>query len=156
MYAYTTSQSIRTPIRYIYWKILKTFTSFSVLHYKIRIMVAKGLVHHCIYYSTYILINWLQVRIRLSEKFLSFYEEIINAQRFLFYIILSNYVRFILSCWDKHRDISQTWFHVCMNVHRFKKHVCERKILFGQPNMLNFVSVSITIMRLKESSVSVM
>ena len=29
--------------------------------------------------------------IRLSEKFLSFYEEIIDAQCFLFYIILSNY-----------------------------------------------------------------
>ena len=29
--------------------------------------------------------------IRLSEKFLSFYEEIIDAQRLLFYSILSNY-----------------------------------------------------------------
>ena len=47
--------------------------------------------------------------IRLSEKFLSFYEKIIDAQRFLFYIILSNYVRYIFFCWDKHRDISQTW-----------------------------------------------
>ena len=44
--------------------------------------------------------------IRLSEKFLSFYEEIIDAQRFLFYIILSNYVRSILFYWHKHRDIS--------------------------------------------------
>ena len=43
--------------------------------------------------------------IRLSDKFLSFYEEIIDAQRFLFYIILSNYVRFILFCWDKLHDI---------------------------------------------------
>ena len=50
--------------------------------------------------------------IRLSEKFLSFYEEVIDAQHFLFYIIFSNYVRSILYCWDKHRDISQTWFHV--------------------------------------------
>ena len=56
------------------------------------------------------------VHIWLSEKFLSFYE-IIDAQCFLFYIILSNYVRFILFCWDKHRDISQTWFHVCTKVH---------------------------------------
>ena len=51
--------------------------------------------------------------ISLSEKFLSFYEQIIDAQRCLFYIILSKYVRFILFCWDKHRDISHTWFHVC-------------------------------------------
>ena len=48
--------------------------------------------------------------IRLSEKFLSFHEEIINAQRFFFYIILFDYVQSILFCWDKHRDISQTWF----------------------------------------------
>ena len=53
---------------------------------------------------------------RSSEKFLSFYEKIIDAQGFLFYIISSNYVRSILLCWDKHRDISQTWFHVCMKV----------------------------------------
>ena len=59
--------------------------------------------------------------IRLSEKFLSFYEEIIDAQRFSFYVILSNYVRSILFCWDKHRDISQTWFHVYTKVHCCKK-----------------------------------
>ena len=39
----------------------------------------------------------LYLCIRLSEKFLSFYDEIIDAY-FLFYIILSNYVRSILSC----------------------------------------------------------
>ena len=64
--------------------------------------------------------------IRLSEKFLSFYEEIIDAQRSLFYIILSNYVRSILFCWDKHRDILQIWFHVCMKVH------CCKKITFAK------------------------
>ena len=37
------------------------------------------------------------ILIRLSEKFLSFYGEIIDAL-LLFYIILSNYVRFILFC----------------------------------------------------------
>ena len=58
--------------------------------------------------------------IRLSEKFLSFYEEI-DAQRFSFYIISSNYVRSIFFCWDKHCDISQTWFHVCTKVHCRKK-----------------------------------
>ena len=72
--------------------------------------------------------------IRLSEKFLSFYGKIIDARCLLFYIILSNYIRSILFCWDKHHDISQTWFHVCMKVHCFKKHVCERKTLSGQPN----------------------
>ena len=65
--------------------------------------------------------------IRLSEKFLSFHEEIIDAQRFVFYAILSNYVRCILFCWDKHRDVSQTWFRVCMKAYCCTKHVCERK-----------------------------
>ena len=80
--------------------------------------------------------------IRLSEKFLSFYKEITDAERFLFYSILSNYVRSILLCWDKHSEISQTWFHVCTKVHCCKKHVCERKTLFGQPNTSATRSVS--------------
>ena len=78
----------------------------------------------------------MEFSIRLSEKFLSFYEEIINARRFFFYIILSNYVRSVLFCRDRHRDISQTCFHVCIKTHCCKKHVCERKTLFGQPNTL--------------------
>ena len=57
----------------------------------------------------------------LSEKFLSFYEEIIDAQRFLVYIILSNYVRSILFRWVKLCDISQTWFHVSTKVRCYKK-----------------------------------
>ena len=40
----------------------------------------------------------LEKCIRLFEKFLSFYGEIIETQHFLFYIILSNYVRSILFC----------------------------------------------------------
>ena len=68
-------------------------------------------------------------------EFISFYAEIMDAQRFMFYIILSNYVRSILFCWDKHRDISQTWFHIFTKVHCCKKHVCERRTLSGQPNM---------------------
>ena len=72
--------------------------------------------------------------IRLSEKFLSLYEEVIDALRFLFYIILSNCVRSTLFRWDKHRDISRPWFHVCTKVHCCKNHVCERKTLSGQPN----------------------
>ena len=59
-----------------------------------------------------------------------------NNRRFLFYIILSNYVRSMLFYRDKHRDILQTWFHVCMKMHRCKRHVCERKTLSGQPNIL--------------------
>ena len=88
-----------------------------------------------VYDSRYMHICRCIVCIRLSEKFLSFYEEIIDVQCILFYIILSNYVGSILFCWDKRRDISQIWFHVCMKVHCCKKHVCERKILFGQPNI---------------------
>ena len=76
----------------------------------------------------------LQIRsIRLSEKFPSFYEEITDARDFLFYIVLSSYVRSILFCWDEYRDVSQTCFHVCMKLHCCKKHVCERKTLLGQP-----------------------
>ena len=37
-------------------------------------------------------INPLQILIRSSEKFLSFYKEMMDAQHFPFYIILSNYV----------------------------------------------------------------
>lgn len=49
-------------------------------------------------------------------------------------VILSNYARSVLFCRDKHGDISQTWFHVRAKVHCCQKHVCERKLLFGQPN----------------------
>ena len=79
-----------------------------------------------IYYGSFVYITLTNtiLYIRLSENFLSFYEEIIDAQGFLFYIILSNYVRSIFFCWNKHRDISQTF------------HVCERKTLFEQPNIL--------------------
>ena len=50
-------------------------------------MVANFYVHY----------EWGVLYIRLSQKFLSFYKEIVDAQHFLFYIILSNYVRSILS-----------------------------------------------------------
>ena len=90
-----------------------------------------------IYSSTFIFIS-----IGLSGKFLSFYEEIIEARRFSFHIILSSYVRSILFCWDKHRDISQTWFHLCTKVHCCRKYVCERKTLFGEPNMSGRQNVS--------------
>ena len=77
-------------------------------------------------------VHIMRVIFRLSEKLLSFYEEIIDAQRILVYIILSNYLRSILCCWDKHRDISQT-FHVCMMVH-----CCKSTTRSGQPNKFHF------------------
>ena len=38
----------------------------------------------------------VMISIRLSKKFFSFYKETIDAQYFLFYFILLNYVRSIL------------------------------------------------------------
>ena len=72
--------------------------------------------------------EWKKIRnIRLSEKFLSFHEEIIDN-------------RFILFC----RIMYDTFCYVKINTvtfHRFgfafvccKKHICERKTFFGQPN----------------------
>ena len=70
--------------------------------------------------------------IRSSEKFLSFYEEIIEANVFCFILFCrTTYDPF---CPAHKCDISQTWFHVCMKVHCCKKHVCERKTLPGQSN----------------------
>ena len=94
----------------------------------------KLFVYFAFFYETF-------PSIRLSEKFLPFHEEIIDAQRFFFYIILSNYVRSILFCSDKHRHISHTYFHVC-----YKNHDCERKILSGQHN----TSLRLAIERCRE------
>ena len=81
--------------------------------------------------------NTLSCTVRLSEKFLSFYEEIIDAQRFFFCIIFSNYVRSILFCWDKHRDISQTWFHVCMTLRTVVKNTFAKERHFPG-NIIHF------------------
>ena len=112
--------------------------------------------------------------VRSSEKFLSFYEEIIDARRFLYYItlccityyyillhityyyimlytlcfvlyyiILLNRWDKLLNCWDKHRDISQTRFHVCMKMHRCKKRVCGRKILFNDLILVYLINVNL-------------
>ena len=67
--------------------------------------------------------------IRSSEKFLSFYKEIMNAQYFPFYIILSNYVWSISFYQDKGYNVWQIRFNVCI-----KMCYCKRKTLFGQPN----------------------
>ena len=103
-----------------------TYDSFCSIKIKITTFDWLGFMP----VSRYVVVEHVSVKERhfpdklilSSEKFLSFYEEIIDAQRFLFYIILSNYLRSIFFCWDKHRDISRTWFHVCMNVHCCKRH----------------------------------
>ena len=77
--------------------------------------------------------------IRSSEKFLSFYKEIIKTQYFPFYIVLSNYVWSILFSQTKDRNIRQIRFRVCTKIRRCKTRVCNRKILSGQPN--TFVSL---------------
>ena len=52
--------------------------------------------------------------IRSSEKFLSFYKEIMDAQYFPFYITLSNYVWSILFYQNKDHNVRQIRFHVCV------------------------------------------
>ena len=74
--------------------------------------------------------------LRSSEKFLSFYKEIIVAQYFLFHIILSNYLWSILFYQNKDRNVRQIRFHVCIKMHRCKRRVCKRKTLFRQPNVI--------------------
>ena len=76
--------------------------------------------------------------IRSSEKFLSFYKEIMNAQHFPFYIILSNYVRSILFYQSKDYNVRQIRFHVRIKMHRCKRWLCKRKTLFGLPNKYRF------------------
>ena len=65
--------------------------------------------------------------IRSSEKFLSFYKEIIVAQYFLFHIILSNYLWSILFYQNKDRNVRQIRFHVCIKMHRCKRRVYKRR-----------------------------
>ena len=71
--------------------------------------------------------------IRSSEKILSFYKEIMGAQHFPFYIILSNYVWSILFYQNKDHNVRQIRFHVSIKMHRCKTR-CKRKTFFGQPN----------------------
>ena len=52
-----------------------------------------------------------------------------NAEHFLFYIILS-----ILFYQNKDHNVRQIRFHVYTKMHRCKRRVCKRKTLFGQPN----------------------
>ena len=72
---------------------------------------------------------------RSSGKLLSFYKEIMAAQHFPFYIILSNYVWSTLFYQNKDHNVRQIKFHVCIKMHRCKRRVCKRKTLYGQPNV---------------------
>ena len=89
-----------------YWYItLVSFPSFTSFACNLRTPLSQIFAT----YQTSDYLFQLRVRsIRLSEKFLSFYGEMIDVQRFLIYIILSNYVRSILLCWDKRRDTDFT------------------------------------------------
>ena len=57
--------------------------------------------------------SYLHRYVRSSEKFLSFYKEIMDAQHFSFYIIFSNYVRSVLFYQNKDHNTRQIRFHVC-------------------------------------------
>ena len=59
-----------------------------------------------------------------------------DARHFSFYIILSNYVWFILFYQDKDYNVRQIRFRVCLKMRRYKRRVYKRKRLFGQPNKL--------------------
>ena len=59
-----------------------------------------------------------------------------DAQHFPFYIILSNYVWFILFYQNKDHNVRQIRFHVCIKMHRCKRRVCKRKTLLGQSNTI--------------------
>ena len=72
--------------------------------------------------------------IRSSEKFLSFYKEIMDPH-FPFYIILSNYVWSTLFYQNKDHNVRQIRFHVCIMMLRCKRRVCKRKTLFEQLNI---------------------
>ena len=49
---------------------------------------------------------------------------------FYFILFMSNYVRSILFCWDKHRDILQIWLHVCIKMRYCKKTRLRKKDTF--------------------------
>ena len=83
---------------------------------------------------------YIYIYIRSSEKFLSFYKEIMDTH-FPFYIILSNYVWSILFYQNKDHNVRQIWFHVCIKMRRCKRRVCKRKTLFRQPNIYIFINV---------------
>ena len=80
------------------------------------------------------LVTLYKYNITSSEKFLSFYKEIMDTQYFPFYIILSNYVWSISFYQDKDRNVRQIMFYVCIKMRRCKRRVCKGKTLFEQLN----------------------
>ena len=105
--------------------VLKQIKSVTLWKYSIELSISfssktfkfvRGLVKVGYYWS--------------SEKFLSFYKEIMDAQHFSFYIILSNHVWSILFYQDKDHNFWQIRFHVCIKMHCCKRRVCKRKTLF--------------------------
>ena len=107
------------------WR-LKYFTKFA--SYRLQIS------------SVTILLHGLPC-IRSSEKFLSFYKELTDAQHSPFYIILSNYVWWMLFYQNKDHNVRQISFHVCIKMNRCKRRVCKRKALFGQSSTNRIVSL---------------
>ena len=84
--------------------------------------------------------------IRSSASFFHFYKEIMDTRHFSFYIILSNYVRSILSIKIKTITFDRLGFTFGIKVHRCKRRVCKRKTLFGQPN--NIIDYRRSMMKL--------
>ena len=67
---------------------------------------------------------------RLKSFFI--YKEIMDAQHFPFYIILSNYVWSILFYQDKNYNVRYIRFHVCIKMRCCKRRACKRKTLAEQ------------------------
>ena len=67
---------------------------------------------------------------RLKSFFI--YKEIMDAQHFPFYIILSNYVWSILFYQDKNYNVRHIRFHVCIKMRCCKRRACKRKTLAEQ------------------------
>ena len=81
---------------------------------------------------------------RLKSFFI--YKEIMDAQHFPFYIILSNYVWSILFYQDKNYNVRYIRFHVCIKMRCCKRRACKRKTLAEQlKRYLKFNSFSFFI-----------
>ena len=95
------------------------YLGFLAILFMVHPIFLRPFVHDTTYWS--------------SEKFLSFYKEIMDAQHFPFYIIISNYVCSILFYQNKDQNVRRIRFHVCIKMRCCKRRVCKRKRLFGQP-----------------------
>ena len=79
-----------------YWIAILTIYGVLYFHKYEERMINKYEKFYAVtsisFFSVFILIRVLHFCITWSQKFLSFYKEIIVAQHFLYYIILLNYV----------------------------------------------------------------